>query len=105
MNATRTNASTMLSTCVISVKLTRPRTCFRCGVTWVVDFLWQGGLWDTITAREHIEIYAGVKCLPDQEVKSRATAVLTALDMLKHADKQVKELSGGTPCHRKHLSF
>eukprot|EP01043_Picozoa_sp_COSAG02_P013810 COSAG02_NODE_558_length_20348_cov_6.479431_22_plen_78_part_00 len=71
-----------------------------CGVTWVIDSLWQGGLWDTITAREHIEIYAGVKCLPDQEVKSRATAVLTALDMLKHADKQVKELSGGTPCHR-----
>lgn len=54
-----------------------------------------GGLWDTITAREHIEIYAGIKCLPQQEVKSRATAVLTALDMLKHADKQVKELSGG----------
>lgn len=52
-------------------------------------------MWDTITAREHIEIYAGIKGLPQHEVASRATAVLTALDMLKHADKQVKELSGG----------
>ena len=64
---------------------------------------WQGGLWDTLTAREHIEIYAGIKCLPEREIKSRATVVLTALDMLKHADKQVKELSGGTFVVTEHL--
>ena len=54
-----------------------------------------GGLWDLLTAREHIEIYAAIKSLPRAEVGARAQAVLTALDMAEHADKKVKELSGG----------
>jgi hypothetical protein len=31
--------------------------------------------------------------------------VLTALDMLKHADKEVKELSGGIPFDNKQKDF
>eukprot|EP01046_Picozoa_sp_COSAG06_P051739 COSAG06_NODE_8515_length_2143_cov_2.722114_3_plen_237_part_00 len=42
--------------------------CFHWSV-YAMHYVMQGGLWDHITAREHIEIYAAIKSLP-QPVRS-----------------------------------
>ncbi|XP_077979636.1 cholesterol transporter ABCA5-like [Glandiceps talaboti] len=53
-------------------------------------------LWDDITTREHIEVYAAIKGIHPKDRKEISDYFLNALKMQEHADKRAKNLSGGT---------
>ena len=52
-------------------------------------------LWPDLTAREHIELVAGLHDVAVAEARARATELLRLLDLLPHASKQAATLSGG----------
>ena len=52
-------------------------------------------LWPDLTAREHLELVAGLHGVAVAEARARATELLTLLDLLPHATKQAATLSGG----------
>ena len=52
-------------------------------------------LWPDLTAREHLELVAGLHGVAVAEARGRATELLTLLDLLPHAAKQAATLSGG----------
>ena len=52
-------------------------------------------LWPDLTAREHLELMAGLHGVAVAEARARATELLTLLDLLPHAAKQAATLSGG----------
>lgn len=52
-------------------------------------------LWPDLTAREHLELVAGLHGMGSAEARTRATELLTHLDLLPHAAKQAATLSGG----------
>jgi ABC-type multidrug transport system ATPase subunit len=52
-------------------------------------------LFNELTAREHIELYAGLKCVPKTEWKDLVEVRLDAVKLLKVADKPVSTYSGG----------
>ncbi|XP_013402813.1 ATP-binding cassette sub-family A member 5 isoform X2 [Lingula anatina] len=59
-------------------------------------------LWDYITPREHLECYAACRGIPDKDIKYIAERYLQALNIEEHANKQARQLSGGT---KRKLSF
>ncbi|XP_028824838.1 cholesterol transporter ABCA5 isoform X2 [Denticeps clupeoides] len=52
-------------------------------------------LWPRLTLQEHLEIYAAIKGLKDQDVPGIIRRVVHALDLKDHLHKQSKNLSGG----------
>ncbi|KAG9307579.1 hypothetical protein G9A89_023144 [Geosiphon pyriformis] len=52
-------------------------------------------LFNDLTAREHIELYAGIKMVPPEEVKKLTEERLAAVRLLKVADKPAGTYSGG----------
>lgn len=52
-------------------------------------------LFDDLTAREILEIFALQRGVPRKDVPSYAVRAATDLDMIEHVDKKVSELSGG----------
>ena len=52
-------------------------------------------LWPDLTAREHLELVAGLHGVAVAEARARATELLTLLDLLPHSAKQAATLSGG----------
>eukprot|EP01052_Picozoa_sp_SAG31_P004874 SAG31_NODE_207_length_20316_cov_20.465400_4_plen_1865_part_00 len=55
----------------------------------------EGGLWDHLTARQHFQLYCNLLGFSPADAAKRVHSMLEQLDMLPHADKMVKELSGG----------
>ncbi|KAG9301727.1 hypothetical protein G9A89_002959 [Geosiphon pyriformis] len=52
-------------------------------------------LFDVLTAREHIELYATIKMIPAKEIKNLIEKRLAAVHLLQVADKPVSTYSGG----------
>uniref|UniRef100_A0A3P8UFW8 ATP binding cassette subfamily A member 5 n=1 Tax=Cynoglossus semilaevis TaxID=244447 RepID=A0A3P8UFW8_CYNSE len=52
-------------------------------------------LWPRITLQEHLEIYAAIKGMTEQEVPGIIRRVVSALELKDHLDKQAKTLSAG----------
>lgn len=52
-------------------------------------------LFDNLTAREILEIFALIRGVPRNEVMSYAVRAATDLDLIEHVDKKVSQLSGG----------
>ncbi|XP_070580684.1 cholesterol transporter ABCA5-like isoform X2 [Ptychodera flava] len=53
-------------------------------------------LWEDLTTREHLEVYAAIKGVHKKDRKEVAEYFMKALKIYSHADKKAKELSGGT---------
>ncbi|ODM93723.1 ATP-binding cassette sub-family A member 5 [Orchesella cincta] len=53
-------------------------------------------LWENITLREHLELYAVVRGIPKERRTRLINHFLTGLQIGEHADKKAAELSGGT---------
>ncbi|TPX71151.1 hypothetical protein SpCBS45565_g01187 [Spizellomyces sp. 'palustris'] len=49
----------------------------------------------TLTTREHLELYARLKGVPTIQIPMTVNALLQSLDLVPHADKQSRHLSGG----------
>ena len=62
----------------------------------------QGGLWEHITAREHIEIYAAIKSLP-QPVRSSEPKKRSGRRYQSCNELTVTQTSSGDSCHLKYL--
>ncbi len=52
--------------------------------------------WDEITLKEHLELYASIKNLPKDSIKHICEGYMNKLKIKEHADKKIKNLSGGT---------
>ena len=52
-------------------------------------------LFNELTPREHIELYAGLKKVPRSLIQSLVKERLEGVKLYNVADKQVKEFSGG----------
>uniref|UniRef100_A0A1D1XQT2 ABC transporter A family member 1 n=1 Tax=Anthurium amnicola TaxID=1678845 RepID=A0A1D1XQT2_9ARAE len=52
-------------------------------------------LLEFLTVREHLELYARIKAVPETRMKDIVNAKLTEFDLWKHADKPSCSLSGG----------
>lgn len=52
-------------------------------------------LLEFVTAREHLELYARIKGVPEYELENVVMEKLVEFDLLKHADKPSYALSGG----------
>ncbi|KAK3578304.1 hypothetical protein CHS0354_004209 [Potamilus streckersoni] len=53
-------------------------------------------LWETITLREHLQCYAGIRGMNKENIPKIIDFFLENLKLQEHADKPSKELSGGT---------
>ncbi|XP_063076854.1 ATP-binding cassette sub-family A member 5 [Engraulis encrasicolus] len=52
-------------------------------------------LWPRVTLQEHLQIYAAIKGLRDQDVPNIIRRVVNALELKEHLNKQAKNLSAG----------
>lgn len=52
-------------------------------------------LWDELTAREHLQLYAELKGMPRAEIRTCVENLLSDVQLLKVADKTVGTFSGG----------
>lgn len=52
--------------------------------------------WSEITLREHLILYASIKGIPEDNIMEECEEYMKMLDIAEHADKRVKNLSGGT---------
>lgn len=52
-------------------------------------------LFDNLTGRETLEIFALIRGVPRNEISTYAVRAATDLDVIQHVDKKVSELSGG----------
>ena len=70
----------------------------RSGVLQSTGFCPQfGGLWPTLTLREHLELFAGLRGFDAPKgVAAVVQEIETTLNVAEHANKLVQELSGGT---------
>ncbi|XP_012548268.1 cholesterol transporter ABCA5 [Bombyx mori] len=59
-------------------------------------------LWKNVTIREHIECYAAIRGVSNQDIPRIVDAYLNGLQIAEHAGKNAEECSGGT---RRKLSF
>ena len=56
----------------------------------------EGGLWEHLTPRQHLRLYGNILGFSAAaDVETQVTNMLNHLDLAPHADKTVKELSGG----------
>jgi ABC-2 type transport system ATP-binding protein len=53
-------------------------------------------LYESLTAQENIEFFAGIKAIEKPKIKDRTEELIKVLDLEEFADIQVKNLSGGT---------
>jgi ATP-binding cassette subfamily A (ABC1) protein 5 len=53
-------------------------------------------LWKELTTREHLRLYAGIRGVPKHAIENLCSRIMNQLRINEHADKQVKDLSGGT---------
>ncbi|XP_072159520.1 cholesterol transporter ABCA5 [Bemisia tabaci] len=58
--------------------------------------------WKNITIREHLEVYAAIRGVVEEEIPKVVDAFLTGLQIHEHANKEAQHCSGGT---RRKLSF
>ncbi|XP_039297783.1 ATP-binding cassette sub-family A member 2 [Nilaparvata lugens] len=58
--------------------------------------------WNNVTVREHLELYATIRGVPEKEIPMLVDSYLKGLKMKSHADKESQYCSGGT---RRKLSF
>ena len=52
--------------------------------------------WEELTLREHLVLYACIKNIPEYDILRSCDEFMNNLDIVEHADKQSKNLSGGT---------
>lgn len=52
-------------------------------------------LFDEMTGREHLELYAALKAIPRDQIPELVTALLQLLTLAEHSEKMSKEYSGG----------
>ena len=52
--------------------------------------------WEELTLREHLALYACIKDIPEESIIAKCDEYMENLDIMEHADKQTKYLSGGT---------
>jgi len=52
-------------------------------------------LFDELTGREHLTLYAALKAVPHDQIAGLVSALLELLTLTEHADKMSKEFSGG----------
>ncbi|RZF33664.1 hypothetical protein LSTR_LSTR007042 [Laodelphax striatellus] len=56
----------------------------------------EDALWKTVTVREHLELYAYIRGVPEGEIPILVDSYLEGLKMSSHADKPSEQCSGGT---------
>lgn len=52
-------------------------------------------LFDLLTTREHLELYARIKCIPERNIRTVVDRMLSAMDLLDFETKLAGSLSGG----------
>jgi len=52
-------------------------------------------LWDQLSAKEHLELFAGFKGIPEDQVAAEVETRLADVDLLKRQDLQSSQFSGG----------
>ena len=55
----------------------------------------EAGLFQSLTVREHLELFARLKNLPKGEARAAATEVIESLGLISEARKRISTLSGG----------
>ena len=53
-------------------------------------------LWDELTAREHLTLYAKVRGIPEDKVEQAVNDMIKATKLEKHADKETHTYNGGS---------
>ena len=53
-------------------------------------------VWPTITVKEHLQVYAAIRGVPDEHIKRLADQFMNGLRISEHAKKYAKNCSGGT---------
>ncbi|XP_078615923.1 cholesterol transporter ABCA5-like isoform X2 [Branchiostoma floridae x Branchiostoma japonicum] len=59
-------------------------------------------LWELVTLREHLEIYAAIRGMKDKDIKVICDHFIESMEIEEHAQKRSSALSGGT---KRKLSF
>ena len=53
-------------------------------------------LWQRVTVREHLEVYAAIRGVPQDKIGALIDGYMTGLRITEHAKKYTKDCSGGT---------
>jgi len=53
-------------------------------------------LWQRVTVREHLEVYAAIRGVPQDKIAALIDGYMTGLRITEHAKKYTKDCSGGT---------